>query len=60
MPDPRQAGNLPAHLKGPPAMTAADILISGEARRAMDDKLPIRRMLDFELIVRQSCAPPKA
>jgi len=42
------------------AAAAADILISGEARRAMDDKLPIRRMLDFELIVRQSCAPPKA
>ena len=42
------------------AAAAADILISGEARRAMDDKLPIKRMLDFELIVRQSCAPPKA
>jgi LacI family transcriptional regulator len=42
------------------AAAAADFLISGEAKRALEDGVPIRRMLDFELIVRQSCAPPKA
>lgn len=39
------------------AAAAADLLISGEAKRALEAGIPAKRMLDFEIIVRQSCAP---
>jgi LacI family transcriptional regulator len=42
------------------AAAAAELLISGEAKTALEAGQPLSRMLDFEIILRQSCGPMKA
>ncbi len=41
------------------AAAAADLLISGDAKAALEAGQPLSRMLDFEIILRQSCGPVK-
>lgn len=41
------------------AAAAAELLISGDAKAALEAGLPLARMLDFEIILRQSCGPVK-
>lgn len=41
------------------AAAAAELLISGEAKTALEAGQPLSRMLDFEIILRQSCGPVK-
>jgi hypothetical protein len=42
------------------AAAAAELLISGEAKAALEAGLPLSRMLDFEIILRQSSGPVRA
>ena len=38
---------------------AADLIISGKAKRALSEHIPMTRILDFRLVTRDSTAPPQ-